>query len=230
MKQIVIGILVCVVMLLSACGTQQSEPMGSKTPSVPSVEENEEERTVSSISDSESSKQDTTSAEESLGEPEESSSYPETQTESTTAPAVSPKPSETPDSIHQSQTAPPTVSESPESIPASPPETETPPAVESQTPSEPEPEQDPEPPIEQAFDINYWVSYAQDYGQSLGLNYDSTATDCWDNPIIASSRSLYLERDIRSRLELYAADGMTYFCVWAQPRNDGGYDLYIGYA
>ena len=107
---------------------------------------------------------------------------------------------------------------------------ETPPAGESLPTPEPEPEQDPEHPADQNFDINFWISYAQDYGQGLGLNYDSTATDCWDNPIIASGRSLYLERDIRSRLELYAADGMTYFCVWAQPRNDGSYDLYIGYA
>ena len=60
--------------------------------------------------------------------------------------------------------------------------------------------------------------------------YYATATDCWDNPIVASERSQYLERDIRSRLELYRADGMTYFCVWAQLRTDGGYDLYIGYA
>ena len=35
MKKIVIGILVCVVMLLSACGTQQPEPMESKKLSIP---------------------------------------------------------------------------------------------------------------------------------------------------------------------------------------------------
>lgn len=228
MKQIFIGILVCVVMLLSACGTQRPESMESKTPSVPSVEEHAEDKTVSSVSRAESSRLDTTSDEKSQGDLEEPSSYPETQTENTTAPAVSPKPSETPDSPHQTQTAPPAVSESPEPLPASPQGTETPPAAES-SPT-PEPEQNPEYPMVQDFDINFWISYAQDYGQSLGLNYDSTATDCWDNPIIASDRSLYLERDIQSRLELYVADGMKYFCVWAQPRNDGSYDLYIGYA
>ena len=50
MKKIVIGILACVVMLLSACGTQQPEPMESKTLSIPSAEEHKEERTASSIS------------------------------------------------------------------------------------------------------------------------------------------------------------------------------------
>lgn len=59
MKKIVIGILACVVMLLSACGTQQPEPMESKTLSIPSAEEHKEERTASSISRPESSKRDT---------------------------------------------------------------------------------------------------------------------------------------------------------------------------
>jgi cytoskeletal protein RodZ len=230
MKQIFIGILVCVVMLLSACEAQQPEPVGSQTLSVPSGEEHKEDKTVSSVSRSESSKLDTTSDEKLQSDPKEPSSSPETQTENTTTPAVSPKPSETPDSTHQPQTAPPAVSKSPEPLPASPSETEAPPAAESYPTSEPEPEQNSEHSVEQDFDINFWVSYARDYGQSLGLNYDSTATDCWDNPIIASGRSLYLERDIKSRLELYAADGMTYFCVWAQSRSDGSYDLYIGYA
>ena len=95
---------------------------------------------------------------------------------------------------------------------------------------DPTPEPIPDPTPEPAFDVSEWVAYAESYGQRVGLTYDSTATDCWDNPIIASSASLYLERDICSRLDLYAADGITYFCVWAQQRSDGKYDLYIGYA
>lgn len=102
------------------------------------------------------------------------------------------------------------------------------PSSEPTTPPEPVPE--PQPEGTPAFDIQEWISFAQNYGLSVGLIYDSTATGCWDNPIIASSKSVYLERDIKSRLELYAADGITYFCVWAQLRTDGRYDLYIGYA
>ena len=33
------------------------------------------------------------------------------------------------------------------------------------------------------FDINYWISYAQNYAQSIGLTLDETATECWDNPM-----------------------------------------------
>lgn len=125
----------------------------------------------------------------------------------------------------------------PDTVPAAPEESiqeaitsdESP--VQPQEPSEvPEPESEfPEEP-KPAFDINEWVAFAQTYGDSVGLTYDATATECWDNPIIASDRSIYLERDIKSRLDLYAADGIIYFCVWAQLRADGRYDLYIGYA
>ena len=32
--------------------------------------------------------------------------------------------------------------------------------------------------------------------------------------------SIHPARDIKSRLELYAADGIIYFCVWAQLRTE----------
>lgn len=127
-------------------------------------------------------------------------------------------------------------SESAPAVPEEPDPAEMPPDQNPIQYSEPSAGQDlvPEPEfpeeVKPAFDINVWVAFARAYGTDLGLNYDATATACWDNPIIASDRSIYLERDIKSRLELYAADGITYFCVWAQPRADGRYDLYIGYA
>lgn len=49
-------------------------------------------------------------------------------------------------------------------------------------------------------------------------------------PIIAGDISIYPEWDIKSWPELNAADGIIYFCVWALPRADGRYDLYIGCA
>ncbi len=91
---------------------------------------------------------------------------------------------------------------------------------------EPEPEPDPVP----AFDISYWTDFAVSYGQQAGLSYDSTATECWDNPIIASPNSIYLERDITSRLNRYVRYGYTAFCVWSEPLADGRYNIYIGYA
>ena len=47
-------------------------------------------------------------------------------------------------------------------------------------------------------------------------------------PPLSPEISIHPARDIKSWLELYAADGIIYFCVWALPRADGRYDLYIG--
>lgn len=82
------------------------------------------------------------------------------------------------------------------------------------------------------INILYYVQFAKDYGLSIGLSYDSTATACWDNPIIVSSTNgAAAERDIKSRLNGYKnVEKFTYFCVWSQKRSDGKYDLYVGYA
>ena len=133
------------------------------------------------------------------------------------------------------------------SIPA---KEETPPAVSSPTeiappkPPEPEPQeeptetlpQEPEPPAaeeptEPAFDIQTWIDYAKTYAESVGLRLESSAVDCWDNPISAGAHCSYLERDIQSRLNRYARDeDITDVWIWAEVRSDGKYDLYIGYA
>lgn len=102
-----------------------------------------------------------------------------------------------------------------------------------QTPSDPV-VQEPEPESTEAepdFDIGYWVSYAKSYAQGVGLELNSGAVHCWDNPITAGSHCIYLERDITSRLNRYSKDGdITQVWVWAEDRGDGSYDLYIGYA
>ena len=65
----------------------------------------------------------------------------------------------------------------------------------------------PEPVIEEpSFDIGYWIGYAQSYAQDLSLRLESSAVDCWDNPIGAGPHSTCLERDIASRLNRYAND------------------------
>lgn len=81
------------------------------------------------------------------------------------------------------------------------------------------------------FDIGVWVSFAQSYAQSIGLNLDSAAVDCWDNPITAGAHCFYLERDICSRLDRYNRDDdITDVWIWAVEIGNGCYDLYIGYA
>ena len=80
------------------------------------------------------------------------------------------------------------------------------------------------------FEISTYVAYAQGYGQSIGLTLDSTATACWDNPISASEKSIYLERDLRDFLDWYKASGFTAFWVWSENIGNGAYQIYIGYA
>lgn len=93
--------------------------------------------------------------------------------------------------------------------------------------TEPEPTPEPEP----AFDIEHWISYAKSTAVSLGLTLDSSATDCWDNPITAKPTCIYLERDISSRLNRYAKDEeITAVWFWYECIGTGSYLIYIGYA
>ena len=81
------------------------------------------------------------------------------------------------------------------------------------------------------FDINYWISYAQNYAQSIGLNLDETATECWDNPISANANIKNIGADIESRLNRYKnVEGSTSVWIWAEKLSDTQYELYIGYA
>lgn len=81
------------------------------------------------------------------------------------------------------------------------------------------------------FDINYWISYAQNYAQSIGLNLDETATECWDNPISANVNNKNIGIDVESRLNRYKnVEGFTSVWIWAEKISDAQYELYIGYA
>ena len=81
------------------------------------------------------------------------------------------------------------------------------------------------------FDKSYWISYAQDYAQSIGLTLDETATECWDNPISANANNKNIGADIESRLNRYKnVEGSTSVWIWAEKISDTRYELYIGYA
>ncbi len=128
----------------------------------------------------------------------------------------------------------PSVPSEPEPAPAEPSKpTEPAPQEPEPVPDEPEPAPtEPEPePAQPEFDVSYWVSYAKSYAQSIGLELDSEAVSCWDNPIIASANSKYLERDLCGMLDKYSRDAdITAVWIWAEPRTDASWDIYIGYA
>ena len=144
------------------------------------------------------------------------------------------------------QASEPLVSESAPSTSEHPEASQSPaPAEGSAEPSPVEPE--PEPPVEDAseppatvptepapepvFDVGYWVDFAKAYAESVGLELDSEAVSCWDNPTIASSASRYLKRDLCGLLNKYSRDAdITVVWIWAEPRTESSWDIYIGYA
>ncbi len=134
--------------------------------------------------------------------------------------------------LEESPAPVPAPSEPTQALEPEPPPDFAPPA-EPEQPMEPAPPAASEPvePAEPVFSIDHWISYAQEYAKSIGLNLDNTAIDCWDNPITAGAHCTCLERDIQSRLNRYAKDETILdVWVWAESRSDGSYDLYIGYA
>ena len=143
--------------------------------------------------------------------------------------AVLPQPSEPEKKTDESERRPETAASTapPETEPPAPPATEAPKPAEQPQPTEP-PTQEPTAP---AFDISYWISFAKSYAESVGLTLNSEAVYCWDNPIDADAGCIYLERDIQSRLNRYAADaGITDVWVWYESVSAGSYLIYIGYA
>lgn len=150
--------------------------------------------------------------------------------------AVFPKDSEPPETRppreEPKETEPPATTESAEeaentSPPEPPTQATSPPEEETTIPSQPVEVTQPAP----EFEISYWISFAKTYAQSVGLNLDAAAVDCWDNPITAGAHCIYLERDITNRLNRYSKDeDITDIWVWAVNLGNGSYDLYIGYA
>ena len=87
--------------------------------------------------------------------------------------------------------------------------------------------------IEQSeeFDISYWIFYAQNYAQNIGLTLDETAIECWDNPISANANNKNIGADIESRLNRYKnVEGFSSVWIWAEKISDIQYEIYIGYA
>lgn len=239
------------ILILSLAGCAETAgpaPLESSTASVVNGETSQESTTARetaahSFSDSKemSSAPETETAteepaEESKPDPGTSTEAPKETEKPQETPVTPPKAAETPQPEKpESRSAEPT-----EPKPSEPPRETPPPTVpEPETTPEPTPEQPPiqteppavEEPVEPAFSIDYWIAYAQSYAGSVGLNLDSTATGCWDNPIVAGAHCAYLERDIQSRLNRFAKDdSILDVWIWAESRSDGSYDLYIGYA
>ena len=205
----IIVVLVLLALSFSGCanadyfdGTPSSEETAMTEPVLSTAPQ---ERTTVSVSES------TEIFAESTTEPETAEIPPEV---STSAADRTPLPIES----STIEPAPPKASEPPPAAPTDPPMQETePPAAEE--------------PAEPKFDIQTWIDYTKAYAESVGLRPESTAVDCWDTPIDADADCIYLERDICSRLNRYAADEtITDIWVWCEAVGTNSYLLYIGYA
>ena len=242
--------IITVALVLCLCGCSEV-PRVTDIPTEPSQSES------LSITDSEEISQETDAPQSSvdIDTPEESGIASETmvpdvkETESTPQPKEEIKqttPKEetraTGDSVTTSPFEPVKHSSEPAETkaPETTPDTETPKETEApkttEVPKEPEPpappvETEPEPEPEPTFDINYWISYAQGVAVSKGLTLESSAVDCWDNPITANPDCIYLERDINSRMSRYAKDeDITDVWIWYECIGTNSYLIYVGYA
>ena len=85
-------------------------------------------------------------------------------------------------------------------------------------------------PEEKTFDMDYWLAYAKEYAESIGLRLDENVADSWDTPIRCSSKTEdVLAAYIRDDLSYYKdEEGCTAVWIWAEPVGDGQYELFIG--
>ena len=215
----------------NAVSITENEALQEITSDTTALQENDSEPVSTETQTAEESE---TAAESEASEPSESDTPKEAVTEPTIttpyAPAIT-TPSEpaatTPPAETTEPADPPAETEPP--VETQPPQTEVPKETEPE-PTEPSHPAEPEP-AAPPFNISYWITYAKDYAASVGLELDSEAVWCWDNPITANADCIYQERDIQSRLNRYSRDeDITAIWVWAEERSDGSYQLFIGYA
>lgn len=84
---------------------------------------------------------------------------------------------------------------------------------------------------EPTVDIDYFITYAKDYANNIGLQYDSTATACWDNPIAADKNTQRVIEEIEYRLNRYKnIEEFEYICIWYEKTPKNEFEIYIGYA
>lgn len=221
----ILGLLFTLVFALNGCGSNDLPPDDDKAGEVPifsseSTKESTEEALETDRTEPAQSQETVASTQE------ETKNTTETETTTVSAASDAPKSDNTervnePENSKQQseeqqnreETTPPKESEPAET---NPPEPAAPPSTEKPQPD---------------FDINYWVEYTKSYAQSIGLSIDSTATECWDNPITASPDRTGLQDDIVSRLNRYKnVEGFTAVWVWVEKVSDTEYELYIGYA
>lgn len=230
-KTRIIAVMAALIVSLSGCANtdypqaiQDSSGIETVTKGIDERTE-PEDRSSASVSESKESSANSTAI---VQAETESAQAEKSQPAAEQSPALGTQPPQT----AVSNNTPKTIESTPEPKPA-PTQQPTPPPAE-ETPKVEQPQENtpaPEEPAVPEFNIQTWIDYAKNYAVGVGLRLESSAVDCWDNPITAGAYSACLERDIQSRLDRYSRDeDITDVWIWAEKRSDGSYDLYIGYA
>lgn len=231
-KMLVTGLILTIAMNLFGCSKEiQSETSFTVV-----------EATVSSSSESKSEATNTTNSTSSVAESHTNTNIQNaTEVSGTdninavpTLKAQTTKPENT--DKHESDNTQPPKTE-PDKVPsASKPKTEkpkltTPVEIPTEKPTKvPKPEPT-EAKTEPSVDISYYLGYAQSYATSIGLSLDSSAVDCWDNPISVNANRSGIESDIAGRLNRYKnVEGFTSVWFWYEQVSESQYNLFIGYA
>lgn len=219
MKKLLILCILLLAVLLSGCAAEPSQSQSATNTPKDSTPQKETSASFELVSTESSTPSEATTEAadpaDCIPNEDKHSSDPAISSEPVSVPSESNAP------VSEETEQPPVLPEKPEKA-ESPKEEPSVPAI-----TEPEPTPEPEP----AFDIEHWISYAKSTAVSLGLTLDSSATDCWDNPISAEQGCIYLERDINSRLKRYAEDkSITDVWIWYECVGTDKYLIYIGYA
>lgn len=232
-KILIVACMLLLVTVISACSKQPDEQIDSPAPETevlqtavdiqPELQEEVLSSGIEKNSDTESEP-----SEQPVTEPTQTGSSVEQNDEKSHS-AVEPD-SQTPVETEPPKQPPtqPTVETAPPTTPAPTEQPKEEPPTEPSEPTAPEPTQEP---VIESYDIEAHLSFARSSAQSIGLTLDSTATDCWDNPISANPNLSNVNENIASRLNRYKnTDGFTAVWIWAVQVSDNGYQIYIGYA
>ena len=225
-----IAVLFLIVLLCLTTGCNNTSHIAEQPAPVPSSGSNEapdQAETAQATEKTEVDRPKSTESQTDSRAAEFPASVSESDTQTTEVPdqadhstAVLPQPSEPEKKTDESERRPETAAPTEKEQPTSPATEESPP-----------PELPKEEPTEPVFDIDYWISFAKSYAESIGLTLDSGAVYCWDNPIAAGVKCKYTERDIRGYLDRYAKDDeITDVWIWYEQTGNGSYEIYIGYA
>ena len=225
-----IAVLFLIVLLCLTSGCSNTSHIAEQPAPVPSSGSNEapdQAETAQATEKTEVDRPQSTESQTDSRAAEFPASVSESDTQTTEVPdqadhstAVLPQPSEPEKKTDESERRPETAAPTEKEQPTSPATEESPP-----------PELPKEEPTEPVFDIDYWISFAKSYAESIGLTLDSGAVYCWDNPIAAGVKCKYTERDIRGYLDRYAKGGdITDVWIWYEQTGSGSYEIYIGYA